>query len=52
MNTPSPCDTCKHLYYNVLCEDDPSYMAECKKDLLMGDEKCKEYKYWEDCNET
>jgi hypothetical protein len=29
MNTPKPCDTCKHLYVNVLHEDDPTYGAEC-----------------------
>jgi hypothetical protein len=42
MNTPHPCDTCKHLYWDVLREDDPSYSCECKikMHLKMGDEKC------------
>lgn len=43
MNTPKPCDTCKHLYWDVMTEEDPSSSAECWKDLLMGDLECKEY---------
>lgn len=44
MNTPKPCNTCKNLYWDCMCEDDPSYDAECKLDLEMGNKKCKEYK--------
>ena len=44
MNTPEPCDKCKHLYWDCMREDDPSYEAECKKNLKMGNKKCKGYK--------
>jgi len=48
MNTPSPCNKCLHLYYDVMCEDDPSYMAECKLNLPIGNERCKKFKEWKD----
>lgn len=44
MNTPKPCDTCKNLYWDCLQEDNPFYTAECKRNLQMGNKKCKEYK--------
>jgi hypothetical protein len=47
VNTPPPCDTCAHLYSNVLCEDDPTYSAECTNGLPMGVADCKNYESWE-----
>lgn len=43
MNTPKPCDTCKHLYWDVLREEDPTDSGECKRGLWMGNLKCPEY---------
>ena len=43
MNTPKPCDTCKNLYWDVMSEDDPCSMAECKYGMPMGDMFCKGY---------
>jgi hypothetical protein len=31
MNTPYPCDRCAHLYYDANRDDDPDYLAGCKK---------------------
>jgi len=44
MNTPIPCNTCINLYFDCMCEDDPTYCAECKLNLTLGDKKCKNYK--------
>ena len=30
MNTPEKCHNCEHLYVNAMCEDDPTYTAECQ----------------------
>jgi hypothetical protein len=46
MNTPSPCNTCVHLYYDALQKDNPDYTAECKLMLELGNLDCKEYKHW------
>lgn len=43
MNTPKPCDTCIHLCWDVLREEDPTDSGECKKDLPLGDLNCPEY---------
>jgi hypothetical protein len=43
MNTPEPCDKCFNLYWDVMQEDDPSYSAECKLGLLMGNMDCEEF---------
>ena len=43
MNTPEPCDTCKHLYWDCRCEDDPAYTAECKLELELGNLDCVKY---------
>jgi len=45
MNTPKPCDSCLHLYYDALQKDNPSYKAECKKGMKMKP-GCKEYKHY------
>ena len=45
MNTPKPCDTCVHLYYDAFSKDDPSYMAECKKGHDL-EKNCLDYKYY------
>jgi|WetSurMetagenome_2_1015567.scaffolds.fasta_scaffold01476_29 hypothetical protein len=47
MNTPKPCDTCQYLYVNVLEEDNPNYMAECEKNLKLGNTQCKEFKHYD-----
>ena len=53
MNTPYPCYDCDNLYWNVLYEDDPSYMAECMLGLEMGDEECGELSTQQEvCSET
>jgi hypothetical protein len=51
MNTPEPCDKCKHLYYNALCKDDPFYEAECKFELEMGNSKCLKFLHYRSQNE-
>jgi len=45
MNTPKPCDTCIHLYYDALSKNDPSYTAECKKGHDL-EKKCSDYQYY------
>lgn len=40
MNTPEPCCYCKNLYWNVLEEENPDYIAECKLGLLLGIQEC------------
>ena len=43
MNTPKPCDTCTHCYWNILyeeCEDDS---AECLLNMKMGNPACEHY---------
>ena len=39
-NTPSPCDMCNNLYYDVMTKDDPTASSECLKKLEMGNEEC------------
>lgn len=46
MNTPKPCDTCVHLYYNALYKDCDWYESECKLDKQMGNGDCENYKYF------
>lgn len=46
MNTPEPCDTCNHLYYNCMTEDDPTDSAECKLNKEMGIDGCPFYQRW------
>lgn len=46
MNTPNPCDKCINLYYDPMCKDDPSYMAECKFNLILGNIKCKKFEHY------
>ena len=46
MNTPSPCDRCKHLYVDTFAQDDPSYSAECWKDLPLGNLNCPLFEDW------
>ena len=43
MNTPSPCDTCKHLLYDCITEDDPASSAWCAVDAPMGKVECPLY---------
>lgn len=43
MNTPKPCDECRHLYCDAMREEDPSYMAECSLGLIMGRENCSQF---------
>lgn len=40
MNTPPPCDRCRHLYADCLSEDDPDYEAECFVGGVIGDVNC------------
>lgn len=55
MNTPSPCNKCKHLYVDAMYEDEPDYKPECKATLdntdeekpLFGDDNCPSYENWE-----
>lgn len=52
MNTPKPCDSCTHLYSNVLYEDDPNSSAECnhpdpKAVAFYGNFRCPYFKHWE-----
>lgn len=51
MNTPFPCYKCCHLYVDCMQEDNPSYMAECKLGLQMGDSKCDYFSRWEEKEE-
>ena len=45
MNTPEPCSTCRRLYVNALCKDDPTYLAECFKGHAVGeDPRCPDYR--------
>lgn len=44
MNTPQPCSSCGFLYVDCMHEDDPTYMAECLKKMVMGEMKCSGYK--------
>ena len=46
MNTPKPCDTCYHMYYDVMTEDDPGSESECIHDppAEMGNMMCPYYK--------
>jgi len=46
MNTPEPCDSCKHLYANAMEKENPAYMAECKKGYEMGVKTCLGYRHW------
>lgn len=48
MNTPEPCDTCKHLYYDPLYEDDPDCLIECKLGNEMGNKDCPDYLNWKE----
>jgi hypothetical protein len=48
MNTPKPCDTCRHLYWDVFSEEDPSYLAECTLDKEMGNLDCRNYNPWKE----
>jgi hypothetical protein len=45
MNTPPPCNTCIHLYYDCVYKDNPNYEVNCQLKLPMG-QKCKKYKVW------
>jgi len=46
MNTPKPCDTCTHLYYDAMQKLNPNYMAECKEELEMGKKDCLKHTEW------
>jgi hypothetical protein len=59
MNTPAPCDRCKHLYCDPLvCDDEiarSNYLVgrECLKNLKVPDGDrpdnwCREFKHWEE----
>lgn len=48
MNTPEPCDTCKHCQYDVMHEDDPFSVAWCEYDLQMGNLDYSIYKNWKE----
>jgi len=47
MNTPDPCNSCKHCYYDALQKDCPDYDAECWKEVAdkqhWGDKNCPYY---------
>ena len=47
-NTPKPCDSCKHLYYDCMQKDNPAYDAECKYNCEMGNKDCESYTKWID----
>jgi hypothetical protein len=46
MNTPKPCDTCKHLYWDCMCEDQEDYVAECKLDHYRDLHLCPDYEHY------
>ena len=46
MNTPEPCDKCKHLYYDALQKDNPVYLVECKIGRNLGDMECEFFVHW------
>jgi len=46
MNTPEPCDVCKNLYFDAMNKNNPSYVAECKKGLEMGNKKCESFEHY------
>ena len=46
MNTPKPCDSCEHLYFNAMFKDDPTDRAECllfPDDEWWGNPNCPKY---------
>lgn len=43
MNTPSPCDKCNNLYWDLYEEEDPFGYAECTLKLKMGNEDCPKF---------
>jgi hypothetical protein len=47
VNTPKPCDTCKHCKYDVMHEDNPLSTACCEYDLIMGIQ-CSAWEHWDD----
>lgn len=47
MNSPSPCNKCRFLYYDCMYEDDPTYEAECHFEYEMGNPDCQKFKQWE-----
>lgn len=51
MNTPKPCDVCKKLYTNVMFEDDPSYLSECKEGRELGNMNCVGFIHWNEKRE-
>lgn len=48
MNTPTPCDKCQYLYYNVIYKEDPSHLAEGKLALIIGNINCESFKHWKE----
>lgn len=43
-NTPKPCDSCHHLYYDAMNKDDPESGFGCWINLRIGDLGCKGFK--------
>ena len=44
MNTPKPCDSCKHCEWNVLHEDYPDVSAWCELEgEIWGNPNCLKY---------
>ena len=43
MNTPKPCDTCRNLYVDAMSKDNPTYQAECKLKIPLGEMNCNKY---------
>ena len=46
MNTPEPCDSCHHLYFDCMTEDDPRDIAMCKVHMTTGIKSCPKYVHW------
>lgn len=47
-NTPEPCNTCKHLYYDCMQKDDPNGEVGCNKDHEYPPKgTCFEYLEWD-----
>lgn len=46
MNTPKPCDECKHLYYDAMSKDTPDGYIDCKKGDEIGTKDCEDFAHY------
>ena len=49
MNTPSPCNKCKYLYYDAMSKNSSQGYVECLKGLTVVERnKCLKFKNWDE----